>query len=108
MPASYRQFLTTARRFVLAAVKENGQIDGPVALIARFMSDSIELAIQPLHGRRAKYVRGDVDNLVGGLMDALQSYRLEGQEIPGLIENDRQVVEIWATAVERDSDGNQE
>jgi len=65
-------------------------LDMPLRLEAGFGTDYIDFQLFPLaHHRRPKWVTADIDNLVGGFMDALQDH--------GLIVNDKQIVEaeLW-------------
>ena len=69
-------------------IYQGEQITQPVKLYARFSSDTIGLQLVAVPIVRPKYVRGDLDNLVGGLMDALQD--------AGILSNDSLVVSIDA------------
>ena len=65
-------------------------LDVPVRLEAGFGTDYIDFQLFPLAPhRRPKHVTADIDNLAGGLMDALQDH--------GLIANDKLIVEaeLW-------------
>jgi Holliday junction resolvase RusA-like endonuclease len=64
--------------------------DIPMKLKAVFGEDYIEFQLVPLDGhRRAKHVTADIDNLAGGLMDALEQ--------GGIIKNDKLIVraDLW-------------
>jgi Holliday junction resolvase RusA-like endonuclease len=64
-----------------------------------FESDHIKLrAYQLPSSRRPKYVRGDVDNLIGGVLDAMQD--------AGTINDDRQVLEVVAMLGDDDATNN--
>jgi len=65
------------------------EIDRPVKLIAIFGTDYIDLQLIELGDvSRPKHVRADIDNLIGGLMDALQT--------AGVLANDRWMLGIEA------------
>jgi len=67
------------------------QLDMPLRLEAGFGTDYIDFQLFPLDAdhQRPKWVTADIDNLVGGFMDALQDH--------GLIANDKLIVEaeLW-------------
>lgn len=70
------------------------QIIAPVRLDAMFGTDYIDFQLYPLVDHvRPKHVRADVDNLAGGLMDALQD--------AGTITNDELVRELHIWIPER-------
>ena len=75
----YKQF----RKDVTDALFEQGvkakEIDFPISIELMFRTDGFYLQLRPLHSNvrdtvfaRPTHVRGDVDNLAGGVMDALQ------------------------------------
>ncbi len=74
----------------LAALNIQNQIAVPVRLDVVFGTDYIDFQLYPMVDHvRSKHVRADLDNLAGGLMDALQD--------AGTIKNDELVRElhIW-------------
>lgn len=90
MPPDY----TAWKEQVIVELQAQGVLlpnyDVPRALKAMFGTDYIEFQLFPLEGHvRAKHVKGDIDNLTGGLMDALE----QGD----VIKNDRLIVrtDIW-------------
>ncbi len=63
-------------------------LEGPVRLEIAVYGNGVRVEIQPSHTPRPKGIRGDLDNVVKGVADALQD---------GLVlRNDRQVHEIVA------------
>ena len=78
----------------LGAMSNLLDIEMPVALEVVFGEDYIEFQLFPMEGhQRAKHVTADIDNLVGGLMDALEQ--------GGVIANDKQIVRIKAWVASR-------
>lgn len=78
-------------------------VDVPISLEASFESEGFWLQLRPLVGwrggadvARPKHVRGDLDNLVGGVMDALQD--------AGVLADDRWVMETHARCWEDEDD----
>jgi Holliday junction resolvase RusA-like endonuclease len=68
--------------------------EDPMKLKAVFGEDYIEFQLFPVEGhRRAKHVTADIDNLAGGLMDALE----QGQ----VIKNDKLIVRLDARVAGR-------
>ena len=66
----------------------------PMSLKAVFGEDYIEFQLFPMPGHhRAKHVTADIDNLAGGLMDALE----QGQ----VIENDKLIIVLDARVASR-------
>jgi Holliday junction resolvase RusA-like endonuclease len=66
-----------------------------VRLDLLFRSENVNVRVIPIIGdrERAMYVTADIDNLSGGIMDALQG--------AGTIDNDRNVLELHATIDKR-------
>jgi Holliday junction resolvase RusA-like endonuclease len=62
------------------------QVDGKVRLGLTFNKDSVDLVL--VETERKRFGRNDIDNLAGGIMDALQE--------SGVIDNDSQVVYLTA------------
>jgi Holliday junction resolvase RusA-like endonuclease len=55
--------------------------DGPVRLHLAFETDGVDVWIGPLEtSTRAKGVRGDADNLAGGVMEVLQDIEVVGND----------------------------
>jgi len=70
-------------------------IKGSLRLIARFGSDFMDIQLLKVDEVRAKHVRADIDNLLGGIMDALQD--------AGVIVNDAQIVAVEAVTWEEEA-----
>jgi len=70
-------------------------VEGPMSMAIAFNSTNTIVRVKPLpdYGKRAKFLRFDVDNGAGGIMDAL--------EMAGLYANDRQVVDVRAAIANR-------
>lgn len=68
-----------------------GMIEGPVMIELEFSEKKVNVSVIPVVGefQRDKHVRGDLDNLIGGVMDAMQD--------AGTIVNDSQVVAVRAS-----------
>ena len=79
----------------LMLVKGLPSAHGKVRLDLLFRSENVNVRVIPIIGdrQRAKYVMADIDNLSGGIMDALQD--------AGTIGNDRNVLELHATIDKR-------
>lgn len=87
MPDDYTSWRDQTVAFLRRAwPAQTDPIDGPLRLVAHFQSDGIDLQLYPVDGSRPTGVRADMDNLVGGLMDALQE--------AGVIANDNQILEL--------------
>ena len=68
--------------------------EGPVGLYATFYSDATSIQLVDLSDhQRAKHVRADLDNLLGGLFEVLQD--------SGVIDNDNQIVQARAAIARR-------
>ena len=66
------------------------KFEGPVSVAMAFMETGVLLTIFPRDdSKRAKYNRGDIDNLVGFVMEVMEDR--------GVIKNDRDVLELHAT-----------
>jgi len=88
MPKGYAEWKKVVAQFLsLSRMKGVG---GPVMLEVVFGSTEIHVRLVPVVGdyQRAKYVTADLDNLLGGVMDALQD--------SNVLENDSQVVAVTA------------
>jgi Holliday junction resolvase RusA-like endonuclease len=91
-PREYTEWKGNVAEYIAAATRE--KFEGPVKVSMEFYSDEVAVIIQEYTSAdsaqmvRAKYVTADIDNLVGGVMDAMQD--------SGLIENDKQVVNVSA------------
>ncbi len=96
MPKEYMQWKKDIADFI-ALQGPHRQLVRPLSLIVRFGSHDtfVELVEYDTDFVRSKYVKGDIDNLLGGLMDALQDAEL--------IMNDNQVVHT-VVAIERRDD----
>lgn len=93
MPPDYMEWKKSVFDELLAqGLPQAGKIEGNLKLIVRFGSDFMDLQLFKLDEVRAKHVRADVDNLVGGIMDALQD--------AGIIVNDAQIVAVEAVTWE--------
>lgn len=98
---AYQEWLDECRAHV-ARQFTGRQIEQPVALTLSFHENSIGVTVQIMPTisdapwLRPKYVRGDIDNLAGGVMDAMQGYKYGKLEVPGVYRDDRQVVDLQA------------
>jgi Holliday junction resolvase RusA-like endonuclease len=91
MPKDYREWKQNVIEHLVEQGFDSHAIDYPVRMMVRFNSDSMEVQLFKLrNAKRPKYVRADIDNLVGGLMDALQE--------AGVVVDDRWILGIEATA----------
>lgn len=89
MPPDYRAWIDEFAQLIRTSARLRRQITGPVHLEVGFGSDDITLQLYDAdHHTRPKGVTGDLDNLVGAVMDGLQA--------AGILGNDRQVVVITA------------
>lgn len=94
MPKPYRHWKETFAH--LARIGLEDSFSGPVHLRLVFHTDETEIEIVESPRRAPKHLRqSDLDNLIGGVMDALQA--------SGVIENDRQVVSVSAYMGDEDA-----
>ena len=76
--AHYSDRYMSFRSDVINSVKEQGieasGIDYPVSMELQFKTDGFHLQLRPIFMpvMRPTHVRGDIDNLAGGVLDALQ------------------------------------
>ena len=89
MPPDYMEWKDRVAQFVGLTGLRKRAMTGDVRVVMVFGPDSIEVEILPSMTERPKGVRGDLDNLAGGLLDALQD--------AGLLPNDRHVVDLEAS-----------
>jgi Holliday junction resolvase RusA-like endonuclease len=90
MPEEYTQWKRQVRDELGLQGIFRPPVDMPMKLKAVFGEDYIEFQLFPMEGhQRAKHVKADIDNLAGGLMDALEQ--------GGIIKNDRLIVraDLW-------------
>ena len=68
------------------------RFDGPVHVILHFSKDGVDIDIFSLPDdvKREPKVRGDIDNLIGGVMEVMQDIEVVG--------NDRDVLVVKASA----------
>jgi Holliday junction resolvase RusA-like endonuclease len=93
MPDWYTDWkAAVAEQFQILGLLKGEPIQGNLKLLARFGSDHMDLQLVPVDRIRPPHVRADVDNLVGGIMDAMQD--------AALIVNDAQIVGIEQTLSE--------
>lgn len=85
MPAPYEAWKRDVRTFARNAAKAV-RMEGPLGLSVVFHREHIVVEIERLPGD-FQNVRGDIDNLAGGLMDALQPKH--GEE--GIYDDDRMI-----------------
>lgn len=90
MPKDYMAWKDEIRAFVKQTCQAV-HFDGPVKCEMVFHRDHIRFVIEKMEDDY-QYVRGDIDNLAGGLMDAIQPAKGE----TGLYQNDSQVRELSA------------
>jgi len=83
--ASWRLHTQTSARY-----------DGPVSVTVVVRRDRVEIELDETADTRPKGLRGDLDNYVKGVLDALQD--------AGIIRDDRQVHELHATFEEESHD----
>ena len=93
-PERYRTWKDITQAHLVMGVEK---IEGPVELDLQITPEGIMCAITPSHLARVKYLRGDIDNYAKAVMDALQPPKGGGR---GVIEDDRQVVQLTARFVE--------
>lgn len=108
--AYYSDRYTSFRQAVAQHLARSGplpdQLSNPVSLEASFQTEGFHLQLRPLLGWnggasvvRPKHVRGDLDNLIGGVMDALQD--------AGVLANDSWVMETHARCWADEEDGDE-
>jgi Holliday junction resolvase RusA-like endonuclease len=90
MPAKYVDWKEEFATRMAAVAAPSAPIDVPVHLYLSFESDAIGINMKPIPAAtRPKYMRTqDIDNLSGGVMDAMQD--------AGVIDNDLLVYELSA------------
>ncbi len=100
MPANYTAF----KEKISIEMLDRGLIPsiphaGPLSLEAIFGTDGMWFQLRPVPGHeRAKHMKADVDNLLGGLMDALQDATV--------LEDDKQIIEVHGW-IDRRPDGKE-
>ena len=87
MPKEYREWKDLVAEHLRISAK-GSVFEGPVRLHLTFDTDEIDMTIISVDKTRPKHVRADIDNLIGGVMDAL--------ELSGVVVNDKQVIEVQA------------
>ena len=94
MPKEYMEWKEMIGQFIAVSRIESA-IEGPVMCQFEFDTDTTRVAVIPLELEypRALHVKGDIDNLSGGVMDALQD--------GGVFTNDSQVVKLEAVITRR-------
>lgn len=73
----------------LVGVSGLAVLSGPLSLVVKFYKDRVEVMMS--EGAPARHGQGDIDNLLGGLMDALQD--------AGCFKNDIQVARVQAEII---------
>ena len=94
MPADYEAWKSRVQeQLAIQGVKAHN-LDVPMRLEAMFGTDYIEFQLfpEPWH-QRAKHVKADIDNLSGGLMDALEQ--------GNIIDNDKLIICLDARVASR-------
>ena len=99
----YMDFREAVAQAVTARAPGLRDLQRPISLEASFETDGFWLQLRPLLGwdggrnvARPSHVRGDLDNLLGGVMDALQD--------GGILADDRWVMETHARCWEDDDE----
>ncbi len=94
MPPKYREWKKAIAEYVKVQHPRK-QLVRPLRMVIHFRSEEtfVELTEFDTDFKRAKYVTGDIDNMLGGVLDALED--------SGLIANDKQVVHVVAVVGER-------
>ena len=66
----------------------------PVEVHLEFDTDEVAITIQEIpDAHRPTHVRGDIDNLIGGVLEVLEDIHV--------VDNDKQIVKVIATVVKR-------
>jgi Holliday junction resolvase RusA-like endonuclease len=95
MPADYRKWRREFGALLEQAKPPN--FPGPVELHLWFDTDDVTISVKSLEGvARPKFVRADVDNLVGAVMEVLED--------KGIVTNDRMVLRIVASAAVKEDE----
>ena len=89
-PHDYAEWLDSASQIVALTLRKP-MLTGPLLLRCAISPDQTEIAVMPCSPITYKGRRGDLDNMIGSLADALQK--------GGAINNDRDIVRIegWFT-----------
>jgi Holliday junction resolvase RusA-like endonuclease len=89
MPPDYTEWIESAalELALRAGTQQFGEQQVSIGTV--FASDHVRIRIEPMDLPRPKYVRGDIDNLAGGILDALVK--------AAIIDDDRQVHELFAS-----------
>lgn len=97
MPPDYREWKAMVKGFIAASRKE--VVEGKCRIEMVFREKDVAIRVIPVieDWQRAKGIRGDIDNLVGGVLDAMQD--------AGMIDDDRNVIEVHALIQKRRDDG---
>ena len=94
MPQEYTDWKGNVADFLFASRMDAG-LEGPVICKFEFDTDTTGVSVIPLRQAypRPLHVKGDIDNLSGGVMDALED--------GGVFTNDKQVVKLEAVIIQR-------
>ncbi len=88
MPPEYVAWKGGVAQVAALQAKSQGvsALQGPLSLVAKFYKNEILVVVS--EGAPPRFGKSDLDNLVGGLMDALED--------AGLYKNDRQIARLMA------------
>ena len=91
MPDDFQQWRTDFGLLLVSEInrtKQTRRMEGPVRLTLEFRTDGVVVGIAPQDTTRPTHVRGDIDNLAGGIMEVLQDQQI--------IDNDSKVHRLYA------------
>lgn len=99
MPPEYQQWRTdfgTLLKSEIAKTRSQRRIIGPVELYLSFYRHGVRIQIQEVTTIRRKHVRGDIDNLIGGVMEVLEDTEV--------VTNDSKVHRVVANVADHPTD----
>ena len=84
----------------IARVKSQRRMIGPVELYLSFYAHGVRIQMVEVRSVRRKHVRGDVDNLVGGVMEVLEDIEV--------VTNDSKVHRVVANVADPGDDDEED
>ena len=102
MPKGYmkwREDFGTLLKVEIARVRSQRRIIGPVEVYLSFYGHGVRIQIIEVATVRRKHVRGDIDNMIGAVMEVLEDIEV--------VTNDSKVHRVVATVAEHPADNDE-
>jgi Holliday junction resolvase RusA-like endonuclease len=94
--AEWRKDFGTLLKSALNKAKGEHKFIGPVEVYLSFYPHGVRIQVMDSMTVRRKHVRGDIDNLVGGVMEVLEDIKV--------VTNDSMIHRVVATVAEHEAD----